>query len=490
MAMDAPSQQAVAFIGDELIMRPGESREKGAWRPVLTLLLLSPVVGELLSGSSPPALFFNPIALLLMVGLYGCGALLVRELAVCFRLNVLGLLLLGAAYGIVEEGLMCKSFFNPFWKDVGFLSTYGRALGVNWLWAIGLTYYHAIVSITVPIFLTEAMFAGRATRPWLRTRGRVIAGVCLGLVTLLGFVAFDSPEFHRLDLKDPVALASRLRHPQDPLTQFIADRLDATTRDALSAQDPNTGLTPKVLQAVVNALNRVLPDPDLYSQERFASVPLPDDLRAAVSPLPRGDKRVRLNRALLEAAYAQELSRRPTYPYRPPWPLTLGCVLAVAGLAALANRQRDQGHRFAASGHPWLQGLITMLVFALLGFVLPSLVENGTGVPAVVTAALWFALAAFVGRQLRRLDGPPGRVWRRGLWALGVLTPWSFFAILLGLIVQVQGAKSFAGMPVVALVFGAGILVLASRWRRRLALESMEPVAGSGGPGPETPAAS
>src|SRR5215469_16767881 len=68
------------------------------WKPVMTLLFLSPVIGELLSGSSPPLLFFNPIALLFQVGLYGCGALLVRETVVRRNLNVIGLLLLGAAY--------------------------------------------------------------------------------------------------------------------------------------------------------------------------------------------------------------------------------------------------------------------------------------------------------------------------------------------------------------------------------------------------------
>src|ERR1051326_7606396 len=84
----------------------------GAWKPVLTLLVLAPSIGELLSGSSPPLQFFNPIFFLLLVGLYGCGALLVRETAARRSLNSTGILLCGAAYGIIEEGLMCKSFFN------------------------------------------------------------------------------------------------------------------------------------------------------------------------------------------------------------------------------------------------------------------------------------------------------------------------------------------------------------------------------------------
>ena len=47
--------------------------------PALVLYLLSPVIGELLSGSAPPVEFFNPFGLIILPALYGSGALLVRE---------------------------------------------------------------------------------------------------------------------------------------------------------------------------------------------------------------------------------------------------------------------------------------------------------------------------------------------------------------------------------------------------------------------------
>jgi hypothetical protein len=40
--------------------------------------------------------------------------------------------------------------------------------------------------------------------------------------------------------------------------------------------------------------------------------------------------------------------------------------------------------------------------------------------------------------------------------------------VLLGVCVRMIGAKSFAGMPVVALAFGVAILALGRKWRRRL----------------------
>jgi hypothetical protein len=48
--------------------------------PAIVLLFLSPIIGELLSGSAPPAEFFNPLGFIMLTILYGGGAILVREL--------------------------------------------------------------------------------------------------------------------------------------------------------------------------------------------------------------------------------------------------------------------------------------------------------------------------------------------------------------------------------------------------------------------------
>lgn len=72
--------------------------------PALVLFFLSPVIAELLSGSSPPAEFFNPFSFLLLAVLYGGGAIIARELTHRWGRGWPTLLVLSAAYGIVEEG--------------------------------------------------------------------------------------------------------------------------------------------------------------------------------------------------------------------------------------------------------------------------------------------------------------------------------------------------------------------------------------------------
>ena len=85
---------------------------------------------------------------------------------------------------------MVRSFFNPTWKDLGVLRTYGRWLGTNWVWAEWLAIYHAIFSITIPIFLVELTFPQSKTRIWLSSKMRVLFHGLLVLAIVLGFFAF------------------------------------------------------------------------------------------------------------------------------------------------------------------------------------------------------------------------------------------------------------------------------------------------------------
>ena len=168
--------------------------------PVLALLLLAPTIPELLTGSTPiTTLFFDPalfaVSLLGIVGLYGTGAVLIREFVVQFHKGWASVLLLGAAYGIVEEGLAVHTFFEPAGlSPVTNLGSYGHALGVNWLWALGLSAFHAVYSIALPILLTQLWFPAVKNRRWLDSGSvAVVAGVYVFVVALFAVVVGHGP---------------------------------------------------------------------------------------------------------------------------------------------------------------------------------------------------------------------------------------------------------------------------------------------------------
>ncbi len=146
---------------------------KAAW----FLALLSPVVAEMLSGSSPPAEFIFGLGFLLLIPMYGAGALLVRELTVRWGKGWATVIALGAAYGIVEEGIAVKSFLDPLWVDLGELGVYGRFLEVNWVWSVWLTVYHSLISIALPILILGLWYPGLKREPILTVRQFKLVGL-------------------------------------------------------------------------------------------------------------------------------------------------------------------------------------------------------------------------------------------------------------------------------------------------------------------------
>lgn len=174
------------------------------WLAALTLYLLAPITAEVLTGSTPPLSFITLPSLIFLTALYGSGALLARETVRRRGLGWWSVLLLGAAYGVLEEGLVVTSWFNPNWPDLLYLDGYSRALGVNWFWALGLTAFHAVVSIALPITLVEAAFPSLAPLPWLRTRGYRLLMVWLGLASVAGLIGFGFVQFRALGYHPPL----------------------------------------------------------------------------------------------------------------------------------------------------------------------------------------------------------------------------------------------------------------------------------------------
>jgi hypothetical protein len=160
---------------------------KAETKILVSLLFLPPAMGELLSGSSPPLQFFNPLMLFMLVLLYGCGTLLIRELMVRWNMQW-SVIFLAVAYGIIEEGLMVKSYFNPGWVDMGVLSGYGMYFGVQWTWTIMLTFYHATISTLIPITLVGMYWPEYARVPLLKKRGLRLASAGLIFITLQGMI--------------------------------------------------------------------------------------------------------------------------------------------------------------------------------------------------------------------------------------------------------------------------------------------------------------
>lgn len=149
----------------------GGRRARGAV-PAPVLLVLSPFVAEVLLGDV--ALTSLPV-LLAFIPLYGCGALLIRELTRRAGRGWPTMFMLAAAYGVVEEGLLDQSLFNPNYADQHLLAAgHIGFLGLGLKWTIHVLTLHVVWSIATPIALVESAWAERGRGPWLSRKGSVV----------------------------------------------------------------------------------------------------------------------------------------------------------------------------------------------------------------------------------------------------------------------------------------------------------------------------
>lgn len=227
--------------------------------PALVLFIIAPVFGELFSGSSPLNEFVNPVAFITMAVLYGCGAIIARELVIRRQKGWFSLLLLGVAYGIYEEGLLVQSFFDPAWMDLGNLATYGRVAGVNWVWTVHLTIFHALISIAASVAFVEILYPDRRSTSW-------VTGRFWWVMNWLGFIGvyvlwevvttYDPGLWKVLSMLAIVILVllarfipARLLPPRDqavprPLVFWLAGLLGTFMQFTLIAQGADSGAYP------------------------------------------------------------------------------------------------------------------------------------------------------------------------------------------------------------------------------------------------------
>lgn len=151
--------------------------------PAFALFFLSPFVAECLLGDFSinailPYLFVAPA--------YGGGALLIRELARRTHRGWPTMLAWALAYGLLEEGILIQTLFNPNYLGLHLLASgWVPALGIGMWWTPFVLTLHMVWSISTPIALMEGLYPDRRESPWLGTLGLSVTFVLFVLGSLV-----------------------------------------------------------------------------------------------------------------------------------------------------------------------------------------------------------------------------------------------------------------------------------------------------------------
>jgi hypothetical protein len=135
------------------------------------LMVLSPIIAEVLTGSTRLSFIF---VLIPEVMVWGVGALLCRELVRRWRGAGPSLLLMGLALSVAEEFLIQQTSLAPL-PFIGASAVYERAWGVNWLYFLFMLGFESVWVVLVPVQVTELIFPERRRQPWLQRKGLIFS---------------------------------------------------------------------------------------------------------------------------------------------------------------------------------------------------------------------------------------------------------------------------------------------------------------------------
>jgi len=172
--------------------------------PILLLVFVSPLVGEVLSGATRLSFLFAYIPEVMM---WGCGTLLIRETVRRWRGNWTTMLPLALALSVTEEFIVQQTSLAPMpW--LGSAPMYGRVWGVNWIYFLFMLIFESVCITLVPVQIVELIFPERRKEPWLRTRGLAIASAVFALGAFLAWFLWVRiariKVFHVPDYKPPL----------------------------------------------------------------------------------------------------------------------------------------------------------------------------------------------------------------------------------------------------------------------------------------------
>jgi hypothetical protein len=179
-------------------------------RPEILLVVLASVIPEVLTGSTPVFALVNPVRVLGLLGFYGAGSLLIRDVALRWGKGWAAILPLGVAYGIAEEGIATKTMVDPASPAAGFLSAYGRLAGMNWVFAVVIALFHTIFSIALPILIVHLAYPSIRGRRFLTDAGESWTLGIFAATVCLGYLAFDPHYFEGYPLLAGLVLSIAL----------------------------------------------------------------------------------------------------------------------------------------------------------------------------------------------------------------------------------------------------------------------------------------
>lgn len=171
-----------------------EYKNRYGWE-ILTAVVLSSVLTEIVSGNQPVHAYLNPKVAIFLTLAYGLPLLVIREVAVRFRITFAGIFLMGLAYGFLNEGLLAQTIIREINVPINAFDRYLMWGGFNISWTLVIVPWHAMHAILFPILLMAFWFPRSAQTPWLGNKTFLsLSGILIGLILFIAVARKPHPQ--------------------------------------------------------------------------------------------------------------------------------------------------------------------------------------------------------------------------------------------------------------------------------------------------------
>ena len=150
------------------------------------LIVLAPLIAEVLSGATRMSFIFAFVPEMMV---WGCGALIIREVVRRWGGGWTSILLLGLGLSVAEEFVIQQTSLAPLpWPAIS--AAYGRLWGVNWIYFLFMLGYESVWVVLVPVQVTKLIFAKQRNERWLGNIGLVISSMVFVLGSFAAWYAW------------------------------------------------------------------------------------------------------------------------------------------------------------------------------------------------------------------------------------------------------------------------------------------------------------
>ena len=161
----------------------------------LTLIFSAPILTEIVSGNTPAHALLDPRVDLFLLMAYSLPLLVIRELALRWRLSTPGVFVIGLAYGIWNEGLLAQTLMRFQHVPINKFDHYICTAGFNFSWAALILPWHSLLAIVFPLAVLAAFFPGSAQAAWLGKRAfTALAAILIALIMLISTIRKPHPQ--------------------------------------------------------------------------------------------------------------------------------------------------------------------------------------------------------------------------------------------------------------------------------------------------------